>query len=185
MANCKGLAVQMRLQYAEAFHGAEGRRQLLAALSPEHRALVEGHVLPHAWVPMELFLALNVAADRLFGAGDLKLCEAMGAWAAEKSLPTLFRIFYRFGTPMFIFGKAAKLWSAHYDSGRLEPVSPAPNDIRLRLHDHAHPHRAHCLSVLGWARRSAEMSGAKVTVADELQCRTKGAPHCELKICWA
>lgn len=185
MANCKGLAVNMRLQWAQAVHGDDGLRRLIEGLTPESRALVEARILPHAWVPLALFNDVNVTADRLFGAGDLKLCVALGAWAAEKSLPTLFRIFYRFGTPMFIFGKAAKLWSAHYDTGRLEPLNPGPNEVRLRLRDHALPHRAHCLSVLGWATRSVEMSGGNITCSEEVQCRTTGAPWCELKITWA
>ncbi len=184
MANCKGIAVLTRLTYAEVHHGAEGRKQLLESLEPAQRAMLEGHVLPHAWVPFDLFIALNVNADRLFGSGDLSLCRTMGAWSAEKSLPTLFRIFYRFGTPMFIFGKAAKLWSHHYDSGWLEPQSPAPNEVRLLIHDLQSPHRAHCLSVLGWAGRSIEMSGGKLVVQEETRCRTRGAPVCELRLTW-
>jgi hypothetical protein len=184
MANCKGLAVNMRLAYAERFHGQEGLAQLVASLTPEHRATIEARVLPHAWVPMDLFIALNVNADRLFGKGDLALCQGMGAWAAEKSLPTLFRIFYRLGTPMFIFGKAAKLWSQHYDSGWLEPMSPGPNEVHLLLHELQQPHRAHCLSVLGWAARSIEMSGGTLAGAEELRCRTRGDDVCDLSLRW-
>lgn len=184
MANCKGLAVNMRFLWAQAHHGEEGRRRLIDALTPEHRALFDANILPHAWVPLGLFNDVNVCADRLFGTGDLALCVKLGAWAAEKSLPTLFRIFYRLGSPMFIFNKAAKLWSAHYDTGRLEPLNPAPNEVRLVLHDHGLPHRAHCLSVLGWATRSVEMSGGKVVISDEVRCRTKGDPVCELRISW-
>lgn len=184
MANCKGIAVTARLAYAEEVHGAAGLKQLLDSLSPEHRALVEGRILPHAWVPIELFIALNVNADKLWGSGDLALCQVLGAWAAEKNLPTLFRIFYRLGTPMFIFSKAAKLWLQHYDTGRLEPTSPGPNEVRLLLHDFGQPHRAHCLSVLGWAARSIEMSGGKLTACEEPRCRTRGDPFCELLLRW-
>ena len=184
MANCKGIAVTTRLAYAEEHHAEEGLKQLVASLPIEFRALIEARVLPHAWVPMDLFIALNVNADRLFGAGDLALCQAMGGWAAEKNLPKLFRIFYRLGTPMFIFSKAAKLWSQHYDSGRMEPSSPGPNEVRLTIYDFEQPHRAHCLSVLGWAARSIQMSGGKQLGADELRCRTRGDACCELQLSW-
>ncbi len=183
-AHCKGIAVNTRLTWVEEHHGEAGLSAVLGALSPEQRKMIDGRVLPHAWVPIELFIALNVAADQQFGKGDLALCVTMGAWAAEKTLPRVFKIFYRFGSPMFIFEKAAKLWSAHYDSGRLDPRSPAPDQIVLSLHDFATPHRAHCLSVLGWATKSIELSGGRVLAADERACRTRGAKCCELALSW-
>ena len=184
MAQCKGLAVSSRLHWVEQHHGAGGFEKLKAALRPEHQALVAQHILPHAWVPMELFIDVNVAADRLFGAGDLALCQTMGAWAAEATLPRLFRLFYRLGSPMFIFERAAKLWSAHYDTGRLEPSRDASGVVHLIIRDVENPHRAHCLSVLGWAAKSIELSGSKVTLAAEARCRTRGDPECEIRLAW-
>lgn len=185
MGQCKGIAVNTRLSWAEEHHGREGVERLLATLTADQRAVLEARVLPHAWVPMNLFVALNVNADRLFGKGDLALCKTLGAWAAEKNLPKIFRMFYRLGTPMFVFEKAAKLWSQHYDTGQLVPNSPAANEIRLVLRDFDDPHRAHCLSVLGWAARSIEMSGGKNVVADETRCRTTGSLVCELRLKWS
>jgi hypothetical protein len=112
MANCKGISINARLDYLEEHHGPAGLRDVLASLSPEHQQRIEARILPHAWTPVELFIALSVAADAKFGSGDFQLCVTMGSWAAEKTLPRLFKIFYRLGTPMFIFGKAAKLWTA-------------------------------------------------------------------------
>lgn len=53
MANCKGIAVTTRLAWVQEHHGDAGLRSVLASLSPEHQKLVEGRVLPHAWVPIE------------------------------------------------------------------------------------------------------------------------------------
>ncbi len=184
MAHCKGLAVSSRLRWVQEQHGPAGLERLEAELSAEHRELLAGHVLPHAWVPMALFIEVNVAADRLFGAGDLLLCQQMGAWAAEATLPKVFKLFYRLGTPMFIFERAAKLWSAHYDTGRLEPSRDEAGVVHLKLYDVEQPHRAHCLSVLGWAAKSIELSGAKPTLAEERRCRTRGEPFCELCLAW-
>jgi hypothetical protein len=46
------------------------------------------------------------------------------------------------------------------------------------------PHRAHCLSVLGWIVAAAEMSGAKVQYAEEERCRTRGDDVCMLVARW-
>lgn len=184
MAHCKGIAVLARVKWVQVHHGAEGSRRFLEALSPATRDALERHVLPHGWAPMEHFIELNVVADRLFGKGDLALCRELGAWAAQENLPKLFKLFYRFGSPTFIFDRASKLWSAHYDSGALTLEEPSDHGGRLVLSDFATPHRAHCFSVLGWARKSVELAGATVTYAEEERCRTLGHKACELALRW-
>jgi hypothetical protein len=184
MAHCKGLAVTSRLRWVEQHHGAGGLEKVKAQLTPEHQQLIAQHILPHAWVPMTLFIELNVVADRLFGNGDLALCQTMGAWAAEATLPKVFKLFYRLGSPMFIFERAAKLWSAHYDTGSLTPSRDAAGVVHLLIRDVENPHRAHCLSVLGWAAKSIELSGSKLTLSTEARCRTRGDPECEIQLAW-
>ncbi|APR80289.1 Hypothetical protein A7982_05636 [Minicystis rosea] len=180
MSSVKGAAVTARVRFVRERHGELGFKQLLAAMPPTSRALLEDKVLPQAWVPYDLFVDVCVTADQLFGRGDLALCFEMGRHAADVNLPTLYRIFYRLGNPQFIMRRAAQLWSVHYDSGKLESIEEAPGSVRLRISEFERPHRAHCLSVLGWAARSIELSGATLLEADEARCRTRGDTACEL-----
>ncbi len=184
MSQVKGSAITTRIKYIRESFGEPGYRRLRDALNPESRAVIESRVMPHAWVPYTAFIDLNVMADQLFGTGDLSLCYQMGRYGAEINLPTLYRIFYKFGTPHFIFHKAARLWEMHYDSGRLVPLSSGPTSLRIRIEEFSEPHRAHCLSVLGWATKSVEMSGADVTNSVETLCRTRGDEACEMSLSW-
>jgi hypothetical protein len=184
MTQCKGLILTSRLRYVQEVHGAEASERITREFSPATQALLERRVLPHEWVPFASFIDVNVVADRLLGKGDLSLCREMGAWAAAATLPRIFRLFYRFGSPMFLFERAAKLWNAHYDTGRMETHRDADGWAHLFIHEFGQPHRAHCLSVLGWITRSIEMSGATVTSAVEKQCRLRGDPCCELAAHW-
>jgi hypothetical protein len=184
LPSVKGSAITSRVRYVRDRFGESALRRLKVELSDGHRVALEGKVLPHAWVPYDLFIALNTKIDTLFGKGDLGLCREMGRYSAEVNLPTLYRIFYKLGTPMFIFSKAARLWQVHYDSGSLTPVQETPERVRLRIEGFAEPHRAHCLSVLGWAEQSIEISGAVVTDGREDKCRTKGDGACELLLEW-
>lgn len=184
MAQVKGSAITTRTRYVREKYGERGYRRLRDALTPEHAAMIDGKVLPHAWVPYSLFIDVNVKADELFGKGDLELCYEMGRYGAELNLPTIYKIFYRLNTPQFIFNKAARLWELHYDSGRLVPVDDGGKSMRIRIEDFAEPHQAHCLSVLGWAERSVELSGATIIERSEDQCRTRGAEACEMTLRW-
>ena len=180
----KGSAIAARLRWVCEHHAEAGLARLLAELEPEHRRLVEDKILASAWVPYRLFVDLNVSADRLFGTGDLQLCYTMGRYSAETNLPTLYKLFYKLGSPLFIFDKAASVWELHYDSGKLVPVPEGPDAVRLKMLAFGAPHRAHCLSVLGWAVKSAELSGAEIHYAEEERCRTRGDASCEIAVRW-
>ena len=86
---------------------------------------------------------------------------------------------------MFIFGKAASVWSAYYSSGKLKATQHAPGDIELEILEFETPHWAHCESVLGWAQRSIELTGVKNVRADHLECRAKNARRCRMHFSWA
>lgn len=182
VAHCKGIAVIARLKWVQREHGDAGWQRFLSELPEATREAVDRHILPHGWVPMRVFIDVNVTLDRLFGAGDLSLCTELGAWAANENLPRVFKLFYRLGTPAFLFERASKLWSAHYDTGRLELHTVADGQANLRLFEVTH--RAHCLSVLGWAKKSVELSGAEVLEFGERSCCTRGEPCCELMVRW-
>lgn len=184
MSSVKGAAITARLRFVREHHGDAGLARVLAAVSDATRAVLDARVLPQAWAPFDAFVDLSVAADQLFGRGDLGLCYEMGRHAAEVNLPTLYRLFYRLGSPQFILRKAAQLWSVHYDSGKLAAFEEGEGGARLEIVDFARPHRAHCLSVLGWAARSVELSGGALQKADEERCRTRGDETCELVVRW-
>src|SRR5262245_51289136 len=160
MPNVKGAAITARLRFVRERFGDAGLQQLIDALSPDHRERIEARVLPQAWVTYEFFIELCVQADQQFGKGDLGLCFEMGHYAAEVNLPSIYRLFYRFGSPAFVLSKAARLWSLHYDSGVLLAHDDGNGLFRLTIERFEQPHRAHCLSVLGWAKKSIEIGRA-------------------------
>ena len=116
----KGSAITARVRWVRELYGEDGFRRLKAALPPEDRKVLEGRILPHEWVPFDVFVAVSVELDRLYGKGDLELCREMGRYAARVNLPTLYRIFYTLGSPAFIVKRAARVWDVHYSSGRLD-----------------------------------------------------------------
>ena len=184
MGHVKGSAIASRVHFVRARYGQAGLAEVLGQMSRENAVLLSRETPPAAWVPFSVFVELNVTADRVFGAGDLGLCLEMGRYGAEQNLPTLYKLFYRLGTPQYILSRAARLWDVHYDSGRLRLEDAGPRAMRMRIEGFDQPHRSHCLSVLGWTTRSIEMSGGKLLTFGETRCRTFGDSVCELVADW-
>ncbi len=187
MANVRGSVITARLKWVHDRFGEPGARQLKYALSPENRAHLEARVQPHEWAPLSLYLEVTTEIDRLWGKGDLGLARELGRASADFSMPTILKMFLRFGSPSYTVGKGAKLWSHHYDSGTLETREMRDDEgdgCEITLRDFAQPHRAHCLTVLGWAERTVELSGGRVIWARELACRVNGDPYCRFAARW-
>ena len=184
MANVKGSALSSRILWVQLEHGDAGYKRLLHQASPELRSAIEMGINKAKWYSFELFVELNETLDRLFGTGDRALIKPLGRFGADANLKTIYRLFYKIGSVHWILGRAVRLWSAHYDSGFLEVATRGPKAAVLRIRGFATPHAAHCLSVLGWAERSIELSGGKHPIIEESLCRTRGDDFCQLDVVW-
>jgi hypothetical protein len=184
VSNVKGSALASRLLWVRLGHGEAGLEWLEAQASPDLAASLVNGVAMSRWYPFALFIELNELIDRLFGKGDLRLVHELGRYGADANLKTVYRLFYKVGTVRWILGRAARLWGAHYDSGRMQIVDERPGMGTLEIVDFDTPHRIHCMSVSGWAERSIEISGGKEAHVEELSCRASGDPQCLLRCTW-
>ena len=112
------------------------------------------------------------------------MVKQLGRHGADANLTTVYRIFMRVGTVKWILARAARLWTMHYDSGRLLVREFPANEVELEIFEFARPHRVHCLSVQGWVERSAQLSGGEQVVVKEVDCRANGDDRCRLRITW-
>lgn len=184
MAQVKGSALGARFRWAEKVHGEAGLKKLLAALPEQDRVIHRNVILPSAWYPFDTFVRVIETADRVFGKGDLALVPDIARWSADANLTTFYRFFYQLGSVAFILNMGARLWHMHYDAGELQ-VNVQGRDVTLRIANWPEPHRIHCLSVLAWCMRSAELSGAKGVTGELRTCRASGDATCEMALTWS
>lgn len=184
MANVKGSALTSRVLWVQLGHGDAGVQRLVAQCSPELRSTIEAGIAKARWYPFEQFVELNTTIDRLFGKGDGSLLRPLGRYSADANLTTIYRLFFKLGTPHWILGRAVRLWSAHYDSGYLEVLTRGPRTAILRIRGFATPDTVHCQAVTGWCERSIELSGGANVTCDETKCRTRGDDICQIETTW-
>lgn len=144
--------------------GEEAYQQVLAALQPETRKVMEDGPLETVWYPFDLYLDLSVVADQVLGTGDLQIAYEMGSFSCEHNLTGIYRVFFRFGNLNFLLDRAAKAWKSQYDFGTMR-VSRDPENkqrIVLELADVPRPHRAMYLAVWGWGVKAAQLSGSEI-----------------------
>ena len=184
MSNVKGSAFASRILWVRLHQGESGVTRVVRQVSPALGDVLRSGAVMSRWYPFEMFVELNLSLDRIFGAGDLGLIKVLGRYGADAYLTTIYRLFYKVGTVKWVLARAPRLWGMHYDSGMLHVDSCPGREAAVRVEGFSHPHRAHCLSVLGWAERSVELSGGADVRSEETACRVNGDPNCRFVISW-
>ena len=184
MARVKGAAFVSRTKWVRFNQGEAGLERLITHVSEPLRAVLEKGPVMATWYPFESFVELNLAIDELFGKGDMALIRSLGRHGADANLTTIYKLFYKVGTVKWLLARAARLWGMHYDAGRLLLVQAPGKEVEMIIKDFPTPHRAHCMSIEGWAERSVELSGGHDVVTETLGCRASGAEGCRFRVIW-
>jgi len=185
LSNVKGSAFASRILWVRLNRGGEaGIDRLLSHASPALADVVRQGVVMSRWYPFDLFVEINLALDRLFGSGDLGLIKTLGRHGADAYLTTIYRLFYKVGTVKWLLARATRLWGLHYDSGTLVVDNFPGREAGLRVEGFSAPHRAHCLSIVGWIERSVELSGGTDVRCEERACRVRGDESCRFRLTW-
>jgi hypothetical protein len=170
-----------RIDWIKKNHGDEAVERVLASMVDSQVREIRSAVTPSLWVPFDVFIAFVETIDQVLGRGDMGLVRPLARHSARVNLPTIYRIFYKIGSVEFIMGKAAAVWSAHYDSGSASS-HPVKGGLRIRVENLAMPHAVHCQTVLGWAEETAVMTGQRLLGSREVTCRLRGGDVCEFEV---
>jgi Protein of unknown function (DUF2378) len=183
MANIRGSALIPRVAWLKQRH-AQHWEAILSGVQPATCETLEAHPIATGWYPFEQFVDLMLVADRVAGNGDMELIRALGHHAATANLSTILRVFLRFGSPEYILGKAAKVWSLYHDTGRGESEPLGPRSLAFSVYEHGAPHKALCVTLLGWTRAYLEAAGCKSVKVVETKCRLSGGDCCRFDAGW-
>ena len=148
----RGVNFILARDYVHHTAGPDVWARALARLTPAHRAVWELPLLPIGTYDFVAFKALVAAAAAERGATSDADLAAMYAYIADRSLNTLYKVFFRLANPAFVVGNFPKLWDRFFTAGRVQV--PKTEREHATLDD--------CLAALGDARVFAvETNGSR------------------------
>src|SRR5687767_10012507 len=154
MTQVKGTALISTLRFNQETFGEAGLRKILGALAPEDRATVETGLLVSAWYPFSLLIRLMRESGRYDAGRTLHLYRHMGRASAEYSLTTIYRIFFKIGSPQFTLARATRVFSNYYDTGTMEAIVNEKGHAIVELRDFDEPAPEFCERLWGWMERT-------------------------------
>jgi hypothetical protein len=184
MAKVKGTAVVATVRFLEEQFGHPGLRSVLDALPAAERALVEPAPLASTWYPMSLLLHLMREAQVQHGPSRPRLIRDSGRASADYGLTTVYKIFFKVGSPQFIIGRAARVFGSYYDTGDLRVVESGPGHATVDLVGLEEGSVEFCERILGWMERTMELCGARNLRSAHSRCGHRGDPVCRFQGDW-
>ena len=183
MAKVKGTAVVASVRYVSERFGAKELAAVLAGLPDEDRRILEGGVLASSWYPVPLFLRFMQEAEKQLGAKEPDLVRRMGRASADYGVKTVYKIFFKVGSPAFIIGRAARVFGSYYDTGKLTVVDTSSGGAVLDLEGFEGAPQF-CERIRGWMERTVELAGAKNLRAEHTLCVHRGDALCRFEGTW-
>ena len=180
--NLKGAALKSSIKFLTEKFGAEKYAEIVKTMSLEDQALLRT-LLPHHWVPVQCMVNLMRAAAKVTGQDARKLAFELGQFSAEDGLTTIYKLFFKVGSPEFILGRAAKVWRNFYDASEMTLHHSVPGHVNVRISGMPLKDEVFCERIHGWLHKATVMMGYQPEIGHP-KCTAKGDAYCEYAIDW-
>ncbi len=180
---CKANWQAARHRYVLETYGEAGIDDVAGRLEPEVRRAFLSPPLTMAWSNV----ATVVRIDRAIFEGpmnrELRRMHRFGAEIAKYDVPSIYRAFFRLGTPSFILGKIPLVWSQYFRRGTIKTII-GKGEAELTLEDLCMPLYLCAQGIPGWFDATLELVGARGRTVEQSKCMHAGDPQCTWRATW-
>jgi len=185
MAEIKGTVLIDSIKAIKARGGEAEFQKIVQQLSEEARAIFEGRISASSWYPVDAFADFLEADIRETANGVREVLITRAEKVIEMQLKGIYRVFIKYGTPMFVIKRIAAVHATYYHGIEILPQAHEGNGATIRYMGLRKRHEIMGYGIIGFFRKALEISGAKdiavkftVPISDERE-------YAELTITWA
>ncbi len=181
----KGSALRSTMHYIRDHYPPDQVGKIMDQLDPEHRKLLERPILVSDWHEAEILVRLMKAAAAVSGEDGRTLWARIGRQSCDDGLNTVYKIFFRLGSPSYILKRGFQLWNNYYSDGVMVVENITDQGADVKLTKNAFPDECMCIRITGWMERSIELSGGKGVKIVHKTCVHRGDAECTWRGDWA
>lgn len=183
----KGMSYRTTLGFIKSKVGEEGLQKAIALMPEDARAVLQKGVLATEFYPFEWIVLLQQAGLSVIGGDKRSVLREMGRFSAENALTTVYKIFFKVGSPEFIIKKATAVYATYFKGGGdIRMVEETKGFIRMQIDRYPGGHPEFCRRLDGYYEMILELSGAKNIQVVHSTCAytAAGGKTCEWTAKW-
>jgi hypothetical protein len=185
MAEIKGTILIDSIKAIKARGGEAEFQKIVQHLGGESRAVFEGRISPSSWYSLDAFAEFLEIDIRETAGGAREVLITRAEKVIEAQLRGIYRVFIKYGSPMFVVKRIAAVHATYYNGIDIQPQAHDSNGAIIRYVGLRKRHEIMGYGIIGFFRKALEISGAKdifvkftVPISDEKE-------YAELTITWA
>ncbi|MEJ5166496.1 MAG: hypothetical protein WHV67_05660 [Thermoanaerobaculia bacterium] len=184
MLNIKGIALKSTINYIRLKLDREAFLKFKEELSAGSKNIFETSVLSSSWYDINLLVEIMSKIPEILKRDPKEVWWEMGRHSCEDGLNTVYKIFYKLGSPEFIIKRASQVFNNYYSQGDFFVVSHSLNSAQVQIKNFPLPHPCICTRISGWMERAIELSGGKNVSVKHSLCIFQKASLEEWKANW-
>ena len=184
-AEVKGQAIRARRRYVLEKFGEPGLQALAKSLDPPSLDYLNSTVLPSSWYQLGPLYQLDRAIVGTLMKGDRSQMRQLGRDVAQYDLTTLYKLFFRIGSPSFILGRVAVAFSQYTRPGKMDSEAGSDHERTVEMSGVVVAGYMCAEVYSGWMEAAVTMSGGKSPHAQHSACQHRGDRSCIWKVSWS
>lgn len=143
-----------------------------------------GTILSSSWYPVGTYLRFldHVAACHPAAGSDLFV--RMGRRIINDGLNTVYRIFLRVGSPLWVLQRSPALWGNYFKGSELRVMTATSGKGAIAVVEQGQSSQRYCWTRQGGILEAMELSGARNVSIEHTSCRLRGQPECVFEFTW-
>ena len=184
MLHIKGTAVIDTIKAIKQRAGEGEFERVVAHLDEETKAIYLAPISPSSWYPFDAFVRFLEIDIQETASGNEEALIKRSEAVIERQLHGIYKIFVRLGSPEFIIRRIAAVHATYFDGVQIIAEMKGPNGATIQYVGFASQHRIIGAVLIGFFRKSLEISGAQdIDVRFSVPIEA-GERYCELKLTW-
>jgi len=184
MAEIKGTVLIDSIRAIKARGGEAEFQKIVAKLSPETKPIFEGRISQSSWYPLDAFAEFLEVDIRETAAGVREVLITRAERVIEAQLQGIYRVFIKYGSPMFVIKRIAAVHATYYQGIEIQPQKHDANEAVIRYIGLRKRHEIMGYGIIGFFRKALEISGAKNVAVKFTEPISDEKPYAELTITW-
>jgi len=185
MAELKGVSFRATTAFIKNRAGDEGLHKALELLPEESRASLSRPILATEFYPFEWIVDLMDAGTKVIGGDRREILREIGEYSCESALTTVYKIFFKVGSPDFIMRKSSQVFSTYFRGvGNMGLVEQSKGFARVHIDGFQGGHADFCRRLDGYFAKVLELSGGREVQVVHSMCAYSGGSVCEWIARW-